>query len=59
MKLTPQQLQIAARLEAQVQKLLQQGKDEITVFADMADSMPDFKQLMDTSEHCEREFEKG
>ena len=53
MKLTPDQRQIAARLDAQVQKLLQQDKDDLTVFADMADSMPDFKRLMDTSKHGE------
>jgi hypothetical protein len=50
---TPEQRQIAARLDAQVQKLIQQGKDDITVFAAMADSMPDFKRLMDTSKHGE------
>jgi hypothetical protein len=31
----------------------QHGKDDIPVFADMADSMPDFKWLMDTSERSE------
>jgi hypothetical protein len=53
MNLTPEQLQLAARLDAQVQKLIQAGKDDVAVLADMADSMPDFKRLMDTSKHGE------
>jgi hypothetical protein len=53
MKLTPEQRQLAASLDAQVQELMEQGKDDITVLADMADSMPDFQRLMNTSKRGE------
>jgi hypothetical protein len=53
MKLTPEQLQLAASIDAQVQELMEQGKDDLTIFAEMADSMPDFQRLMDTSKHGE------
>jgi hypothetical protein len=53
MKLTSEQLQFVASIDAQVQELIEQGKDDITIFAEMADSMPDFKRLMDSSKHGE------
>jgi ApbE superfamily uncharacterized protein (UPF0280 family) len=53
MSLTPQKLQFAASLNTQVQKHIEQGKDDIAIFADMAASMPDFKRLMDTSKRSE------
>jgi hypothetical protein len=49
MEFTPEQLNIASRIDAQVQKLDRAGRDDIRIFAEMADLMPDFKRLMDGS----------
>jgi hypothetical protein len=49
MEFTPEQLNIASRIDAKVQRLDRAGRDDIGIFAEMADLMPDFKRLMDSS----------
>ena len=47
--MTSKQLRIAAQIDAAMQALARTGKDDMTVFADMAGHMADFKWLMDTA----------
>ncbi len=49
MSLTLEQRQIAATIDARVQTLVRAGSSDLTILAAMADSMPDFKRLMDVS----------
>ena len=49
MNLTEEQIQIASLIDARVRELATAGSDDITIFAEMADYMPRFKRLMDTS----------
>jgi hypothetical protein len=50
MNLTAEQLQIASMIDAKMQKLVCGSNDDITIFGEMFDYMPDFKRLMDISE---------
>jgi hypothetical protein len=50
MALTQQQLWIAMKIDARVQKLLRAGKDNMAIMAAMADHMPAFHQLMNIAE---------
>jgi hypothetical protein len=47
---TDEQLQIASRLDAKVQRLLEEGKTDVDVFVEMAGDMPDFKRLLDAGQ---------
>jgi hypothetical protein len=47
MEFTPEQLDIASKIDAKVQRLDRSGHDDIEILAEMADLMPDFKLLMD------------
>ena len=49
MGFTPEQLDIASRIDAEVQGLARAGRDDIGILAGMADLMPDLKRLMDGS----------
>src|SRR3954454_8659520 len=49
MTLTPELLDIAARIDARVKRLLRGGGDDLAVFMAMADRMPDFKRVMDAA----------
>lgn len=49
MTLTAQQLRIASRIDARMQTLLRTGQDDMAIFAAMADHMPKFKRLLDTT----------
>ena len=49
MTLTPELLDIAARIDARVQRLVRGGSDNLAVFMAMADRMPDFKRVMDAA----------
>jgi hypothetical protein len=49
MNLNSEQIQIASLIDARVRELAAAGSDDITTFAKMADYMPRFKRLMDTS----------
>ena len=42
-----EQLQLAARLDDEVEKLMRSGNDDIGVLVGMADLMPDFRRLLD------------
>jgi hypothetical protein len=47
---TDEQLQVASRLDAKVQRLLKEGKTDLDVFVEMAGDMPDFKRLLDAGQ---------
>jgi hypothetical protein len=49
MEFTREQLDIASRVDAKVQRLARAGRDDRGIFAEMADLMPDLKRLMDGS----------
>jgi hypothetical protein len=49
MTLTPELLDIAARIDARVQRLVRGGSDDLAVFMALADRMPDFKRVMDAA----------
>lgn len=45
--MTGKQLRVASKIDAAMQALLRTGKDDMTIFADMAEHMADFKWLVD------------
>ena len=47
--MTGKQARIAARIDAAMQPLLRDGKDDIAVLTAMSDHMTDFKHLIDTA----------
>lgn len=47
--MTGKQLRIALQIDAAMQKLLRADKDDIVIFAEMAEHMADFKWLIDTA----------
>ena len=47
MYVSAEHLEIAARLDAKVQRLLGLGYHDVAIFVEMADDMPDFKRLLD------------
>ena len=53
MHLSAEQLQIASLIDKQVQELAGTGMEDILIFAEMADYMPGFKRVMDTSTRSE------
>ena len=50
MHLSAEHLEIAARLDAKVLRLLGLGYDDLAIFVEMADDMPDFKRLLDAGQ---------
>jgi len=50
MALTKQQLWIATKIDTRMQKLVRAGKDNLAIVGAMADHMPAFRQLLDTTE---------
>lgn len=48
--LSAEQLQIASMIDAKVQKLVNEGHDEFTIFGEMFDCMPGFKLLLDSGQ---------
>jgi hypothetical protein len=48
MHLSAEQLDIASRIDAKVQRLSAEGADDIALFVEMADDMPAFKRLLDS-----------
>ena len=47
MTITPEQVRLAERIDAKVNRLA--GSDDIALFMAMADDMPEFKGLMDAA----------
>jgi len=47
--MTSKQLRIASKIDAATQALARTGKNDMTVFAEMAEHMADFKWLMDNA----------
>ena len=60
MSLSPEQVKIAARINARVMELIDAGLDDMEIMIRMVDLMPDFKRLLDTAREgdmdalCER-----
>ena len=48
MNLSTEQLQMAALIDAKVQRLLREGHDEVSIVGEMFDCMPIFKILLDS-----------
>jgi hypothetical protein len=48
MHLSAEQLDLASRIDAKVQRLVAEGADDIALFVEMSDDMPAFKQLLDS-----------
>jgi hypothetical protein len=46
--LSTEQLQMAALIDAKVQRLVREGHDEISIVGEMFDCMPIFKMLLDS-----------
>jgi hypothetical protein len=49
MGLTAEQLQMAGLIDARVKAIAKSGVDDLAIFTDMANYLPAFKRLMDTS----------
>jgi len=49
MDLSAEQLQMAGLIDARVKAIAKSGVDDLAIFTDMADYLPAFKRLMDTS----------
>lgn len=50
MALTAEQLWIASKIDTKMQKLVRAGRDDMAIMVAMADHMPKFKQLLDTTQ---------
>ena len=50
MHVSAEHLEIAAKLDAKVQRLLGLGYDDLAIFVEMADDMPDSKRQLDTGQ---------
>jgi hypothetical protein len=53
MTLSTGQLRIAEKIDAKMQTLLRAGKDDVAIMVAMADHMPKFKRLLDTTKPAE------
>ena len=49
MGITTEQLQMASLIDLRMKAIARSGVDDFAIFAEMADYMPAFKRLMDTS----------
>ena len=50
MALTSEQLWIATKIDARMQKLIRTGKDDMAIMVAMADHMPAFEQLLSSAQ---------
>ena len=41
---------MASRSDTKVQRLLRAGNDEVSIFLELAEDMPDFKRLLDSGQ---------
>jgi len=48
MHFSAEQLDIASRIDAKVQRLVADGADDVAIFVEMSDDMPVFKRLLDS-----------
>jgi hypothetical protein len=53
MPLAPEQLRVASKIDKKVGKLLDRRCSDLGIMAEMADEMPVFKTLLDTSARSE------
>jgi hypothetical protein len=52
MDLSAQQLDLAARIDAKVQRLIAEGNDGVTLFVELLGDTPAFRQLLDAGPHA-------
>jgi hypothetical protein len=52
MNLSAQQLALAARLDAKVQRLIAEGNDDVALFVELLGDLPAFRQLLDAGPHA-------
>ena len=48
MHLSAELLDLASRIDAKVQRLVGEGKDDVALFVGLTDDMPAFKRLLDS-----------
>lgn len=51
MNLSAEQLDIACRIDAKVERLAGEGKNDVEIFVELAEDMPAFRQLLDAGPH--------
>ena len=52
MHLSAEQLDIASRIDAKVQRLASEGDDDVAIFVELVDDMPAFRRLLDAGPHA-------
>ena len=52
MHLSAEQLAIASRIDAEMQRLADEGNDDVAIFVELADDMPAFRRLLDAGPHA-------
>jgi hypothetical protein len=52
MHLSAEQLAIASRIDAKMQRLADEGNDDVAIFVELADDMPAFRRLLDAGPHA-------
>jgi hypothetical protein len=52
MHLSAEQLDIASRIDAKVQRLAGEGDDDVAIFVELVDDMPAFRRLLDAGPHA-------
>jgi hypothetical protein len=50
--LSAEQLDIASRIDAKVQRLAGEGNDDVAIFVELVDDMPAFRRLLDAGPHA-------
>ena len=52
MHLSAEQLDIASRIDAKVQRLAGESNDDVAIFVELMEDMPAFRQLLDAGPHA-------
>jgi hypothetical protein len=52
MDLSAQQLALASRIDAKVQRLIAEGNDDVTIFVELLVDLPAFRRLLDAGPHA-------
>jgi hypothetical protein len=52
MHLSAEQLAIASRIDAKMQRLADEGNDDVAIFVELADDMSAFRRLLDAGPHA-------
>jgi hypothetical protein len=52
MHVSAEQLDIASRIDAKVQRLAGEGNDDVAIFVELMEDMPAFRRLLDAGPHA-------